>query len=649
MAQKLGLFYMEFGIEHIIGVIDGRRKDLGISKKALVAGICTPDIFSKILGGQGRRLDKVEIDALMQRVGFNAKSCNCLLDADEYGAFTEREHIREILEKCSRDTDLRKEAAGRIAEYKKKCRCRVELQIACYFETQLMYLSGEDEGNQLEKCMDTLRITIADFDIQDMDSYLYSEVEMFLATRILYILGRTGQKKLACQGYEKLLSLMGTERYRTNESMRFFAKIIYDASVLYMEEGNYTTVSSICEYAIEQMPKENKFRYLPEIYEMKARADALQAAAGHGNDESLFKALYENSKEYKYYENLKYIGEKYPEEYFGEMKYQVYREYNVVFVGDIIRQRRKLLKMTQSDLAYYVNNDEDGKVAEEDEICSEKTLSRLENGRTVTSWRVTRRLLSKLRLPPERYFFDYVADDYGLLRELSNIDKKFMAGEYEEIVERCEALGRANSFGHYPYNQQRLDNLIYSVKRINHIVDGEEAEKMIINALKKTIPADYLKDNCCIYLFANENRIIGNIIQNMRRSEGTEVCLTLMEKMIKGYRDTAINEDVCAMNILWLNRKYESFTANSGNFDTACVLADRGMREVIKHNFLGGISSYLYELAWNKAKKSEKDKELKKLLKCVYTATQIRSNIVLRQFADKLYQDLFGDNIEAGM
>lgn len=640
---------MELGIEHIICIIDGRRKDLGISKRALVAGICTPDIFSKILGGQGRRLDKVEIDALMQRVGYNAKSCNCLLDADEYGAFTEREHIREILEKCNRNTGLRKEAEGRIAEYKKKCRCRVELQIACYFETQLMYLSGEDEGNQLEKCMDTLRITIVDFDIQDMDSYLYSEVEMFLATRILYILGRTGQKKLACQGYEKLLSLMGTERYRTNESMRFFAKIIYDASALYMEEGNYTTVSSICEYAIEQMPKENKFRFLPEIYEMKARADALQAAAGHGNDESLFKALYESSKEYKYYENLKFIGEKYPEEYFGEMKYQVYREYNVVFVGDIIRQRRKLLKMTQSDLAYYVNNDEDGKVAEEDEICSEKTLSRLENGRTVTSCRVTRRLLSKLRLPPERYFFDYVVDDYGLLRELSNIDKKFMAGEYEEIVERCEALGRTNLLGHYPYNQQRLDNLIYSVKRINHIVDGEEAEKMIINALEKTIPADYLKDNCCIYLFANENRIIGNIIQNMRKSEGTEVCLKLMEKMIKGYRDTAINEDVCATKILSLKCNYEGYTANSGNLDKACVLVDIGMRDAVKHNFLGVISSYLYDLAWNKAKMNKKNEDIKKALKCTYLFSSIQNDIIMRRFSANLYQNMFEEKIDTGL
>ena len=70
---------MELGIEHIIKLIDSRRTFLGISKKKLVKGICTVDMMSKIVNGQDRKLHKLEIDALLQRIGYNAKNCNCLL------------------------------------------------------------------------------------------------------------------------------------------------------------------------------------------------------------------------------------------------------------------------------------------------------------------------------------------------------------------------------------------------------------------------------------------------------------------------------------------------------------------------------------------------------------------------------------------
>ena len=95
----------------------------------------------------------------------------------------------------------------------------------------------------------------------------------------------------------------------------------------------------------------------------------------------------------------------------------------------------------------------------------------------------------------------------------------------------------------------------------------------------------------------------------MRRSEGTEVCLTLMEKMIKGYKDTAVNEDVCATRILGLKCNYEGYTANAGNLDKACVLTDMGLRQTVKHNFLGYISSYLYDVAWNKLEMNKINQE----------------------------------------
>ena len=132
----------------------------------------------------------------------------------------------------------------------------------------------------------------------------------------------------------------------------------------------------------------------------------------------------------------------------------------------------------------------------------------------------------------------------------------------------------------------------------------------------------------------------------MKKNEEKEVCLTLMEKVIKGYSDTAINEDVCATKILDSILSYESHTANLGNLDKACVLADMGLRQTVKHNFLGYISSYLYDVAWNKVEINKKNEDIKKELKCAYLISCIQPDNIMQRYAANLYEKVFGGKID---
>ena len=241
---------MELGIEHIIKLIDSRRTFLGISKKKLVKGICTVDMMSKIVNGQDRKLHKLEIDALLQRIGYNAKNCNCLLDIDEYKAFTAREHIREQIEKCYKDKNNYQHTKKMITEYKNTCKSNAELQAAEYFDIQLMCISAENNLVQKKKCMDAIKLTIDDFCMDNLQEYLYSEIEILIVTRLLRIAADIGDRDVALIGYEKLLRLLGQDTYSNNESMKFFAGIIYDALLIYMERQQYEKVSALCRYAI---------------------------------------------------------------------------------------------------------------------------------------------------------------------------------------------------------------------------------------------------------------------------------------------------------------------------------------------------------------------------------------------------------------
>lgn len=316
----------------------------------------------------------------------------------------------------------------------------------------------------------------------------------------------------------------------------------------------------------------------------------------------------------------------------------MYREYKVVFIGEIIKQRRKLLGLTQSKLAYYINNEIKSGT---DEICSEKTLSRLENGKTVTSWKVTRRLLGRLKLPPERYFFDYVSEDYELIKELKDIEKCMAAERYEGLLERCETVKQSNYWHSYPYNQQYIEKIEYKIKRKNNMLSEGEAGKMLVTALERTIPKSYLTDESCIYLFMNEESILENIIQNMRITEGRDACLTLLKKMISGYDKSCIDENVCAPCMINTKRKLENYIENTAEVERAYGLSSEVLRDAVKHNFLGLIGQCLYDDAWNRAELNINDEKLRKMLECVRAVAHISGNVMLGKFAEDLYREHF--------
>ena len=178
---------MEMGIEYIVKLIESKRAALDVSKNKLLRGICNTDTFTKIANGQGRKLDKLEIEALMQRIGYNAKNCNYLLDMDEYEAFVRRERIREGIKACIKGTGNLDDVKKQIEINKKESRSNVERQVAEYFDIQFMCVSGQDNKVLCEKCINAIRITIKDFCIENIKSYLYGEIEFLLITRLLCI------------------------------------------------------------------------------------------------------------------------------------------------------------------------------------------------------------------------------------------------------------------------------------------------------------------------------------------------------------------------------------------------------------------------------------------------------------------------------
>lgn len=241
-----------------------------------------------------------------------------------------------------------------------------------------------------------------------------------------------------------------------------------------------------------------------------------------------------------------------------------------------------------------------------------------------------------------------MADDYNLIEELMDIEADFSSGKKDGLLERCEAVKKANPLHYYPYNQQRIAEIEYKIKYMSGMITDAEAERMIVEIFEKTMPRSYLTDDTSVYLFGNECLVLGNILQNRKRIEGESKCLKLLEKMIDGYRVSCVNDSVCALNIISLKRKYESYIANIGDLERAKILSDSVVRDAVAHNLYGVIMPCLYDDAWNSAMQGVRDEKLRLELKCVYTASTLRKKKLLRRISKELYEKCFGKEITHG-
>ena len=392
--------------------------------------------------------------------------------------------------------------------------------------------------------------------------YVYSDVEMQLACHLAILNLRSENEKQAVMMMEKLYSLMKTKVYCEN-SMHRFSQIIYELAKYKNKTGDYEGAVSLCRSAIEMMPKENRFRFLPQIFREKAKAE-VSLILCHEIDNDNDRGIYENSLDYRYYKMLNSIYEMFDYEFDADEYYFLVREYNAAFIGKIIKQRRELMNMTQEEII--VADEDTGN--EDGMICSLDTISRIENGKVSTSWKVTRQLLKKINLPPARFFDFYISSDINSEKEIMEIEQKLVQEKYSEAQEMLNTLEEKNKYRNLPYNKLYVSGTEAEIESgLTGIDDEEEILKRLEESFDRCLP-NYMESNGNIFLLIMEQTILRMIMGkktkngSISNSEKTKA----YKKIIEGYKYLNDNYELYIRHVLKILRAYESNIANAGNF-----------------------------------------------------------------------------------
>lgn len=260
-----------------------------------------------------------------------------------------------------------------------------------------------------------------------------------------------------------------------------------------------------------------------------------------------------------------------------------------VFLGDIIRQRRLELHMTQEQLC--------------EGICEQATISRFENGTQTPSRGRIKAILQRLGLPDER-FYGLVSRNEERIKNLQdeiNMDgvRFERAGDEERaricmrVLDKLAELARIIE----PDDKLTRQFILREKAHVDNALSLEDRLKLQMEAIRLTVPHVDL-DKIDSFLYSRDELVLINKIavtysrmgQKDRAIEINTQLLQYIESHYKSMRDYggAFCMVSCSLSIE---------LGGSNRYDEAAVVAERGWRVCVEYGHYQYLPSLIAVLA----------------------------------------------------
>lgn len=641
-------FMSEYGMT--AAMIDNTRYYYGMKAKELTYGLCDETMIAKLVQGDvNRRLDKLLVDALMQRMGRSMRTFEYLLGPREYCLFEKRQEIRRGIDRLREQSgerdkaDLAKtesEIEKHIEEYLAETAKEHVLhqQIALLLQSYLADYRKEKYVLQMQRVETALRLTIPEIMQKSWSEFCFSETEFTLAVRYAVLEMWMGHEQEACKHFEQLYGLLERAYYRDGELIHLFGPVFYHLSQYYYRKKQYVSAARVSETGRKLILKRNQIHYVNELLKLQEMAFMAQHF-----DAAEAERLWEKTVHYRQYKVFEELYVNYYPMWNAQTYYPIYREYGSLSLGKIIRQRRELFGMTRAEL---IQNDgttpglyDMGE--NETELCSISTLNRLENGQSATHWKYIRRLLIKLKLPPTLCCSPLISADYQTMVKWRQCCILNGTGKTGEAGSLFREIKHDRNYIDCPSNDQALEALEEWIKSKEPGKHSAKIDKYL-EWLEYTIPKNRLEQIEDIHVFPAERNLIRNIALEYARDERYAETVSLLKKLLHGYLETAksamrdVNEmrqeiqyrDEMTCGIMPIMLLLETKSANIGDYAMSDTLIRIGIELCMKHNVLGALASFLYDMAWNlEQNKKQSIAEYRKYIRITYVIYAYRKNM----------------------
>ena len=254
-----------------------------------------------------------------------------------------------------------------------------------------------------------------------------------------------------------------------------------------------------------------------------------------------------------------------------------------IHIGEIIKQRRLELKLTQEELC--------------EGICEPPTMSRIEKGHQTPTHSKLKALLSRLNLSSEKYYA-MMSENELEIEQLKDMIIDFNTRKlYAEALEKIDTLIPLADLDDTITQQFIIRSRVLCGKReYNSIIPYSADEKLslLFEAIKMTIPNFDIDEIGSHWYSLEEMKIINHIAlvysENKQQREAVDIYYQLL-KFIK--RKLVIHSDNVALAIL-VSYNYCLTLSQMQRYDDAFEIAHWGWNKCIEWSRSGPLGGLLF-------------------------------------------------------
>lgn len=266
--------------------IKQKRLDLGLTQEQLCEGICEPMTLSRLENGK-QTPGRNRINALLQRMGLPDDRYFALLSKNEL----EMEALQKEIVACN-VTDQVAEGFEKLAQF--EALAAPDDQIAQQFILSSKVLLGRLDGRympreQIDMLMQAIRLTVPRFDLENIESFLYTKDEITIINQIGLAYSDDGQNKKAAEIYYQLLRYVRKHFKETITLIGALPLVLYNYARVLDLCGRYEEGAELAQECRKACIQYGHYQELPRCLEIEAECRHFMG------DEEISKELYYQS------------------------------------------------------------------------------------------------------------------------------------------------------------------------------------------------------------------------------------------------------------------------------------------------------------------------------------------------------------------
>ena len=266
--------------------IKQKRLDLGLTQEQLCDGICEPMTLSRLENGK-QTPSRNRINALLQRMGLPDDRYFALLSKNEL----EMEALQKEIVACN-VTEQVVEGFEKLAQF--EALAAPDDQIAQQFILSSKVLLGRLDGRympreQIDMLMQAIRLTVPRFDLENIESFLYTKDEITIINQIGLAYSDDGQNKKAAEIYYQLLRYVRKHFKETITLIGALPLVLYNYARVLDLCGRYEEGAELAQECRKACIQYGHYQELPRCLEIEAECRHFMG------DEEISKELYYQS------------------------------------------------------------------------------------------------------------------------------------------------------------------------------------------------------------------------------------------------------------------------------------------------------------------------------------------------------------------